>query len=249
MRSYKAGLSRIAVLLTVLVAVQSHGAVSLDRTRVIFEGGQKSVSLVVSNDNKQLPYLAQGWIEDSQGKKIQQPLTALPPVQRIEPGSKSQVKIETLPSVGALPQDRETLFYFNLREIPPRSERPNTLQLALQTKVKLFYRPQALVPKRNAVPFQAQLTLTRVGDRYQVNNPTPYFVTLIDGRNAARNSGIRNFKPLMIAPKSKDVLEVSAAALGSRPLLTYINDYGARPQLQFTCSGDHCKATAVRPAG
>lgn len=69
MRSYKAGLSRIAVLLSVLVAAQSYGAVSLDRTRVIFEGGQKSVSLVVSNDNKQLPYLAQGWIEDSQGKK------------------------------------------------------------------------------------------------------------------------------------------------------------------------------------
>ncbi len=31
-----------------------------------------------------------------------------------------------------LPQDRETVYYFNLREIPPKSNKPNTLQIALQ---------------------------------------------------------------------------------------------------------------------
>lgn len=248
MRLYKTGLLRAALLFSVLAAAQGYAAISLDRTRVIFEGGQKSVSLVISNDNKELPYLAQGWIETRQGKKIQQPLTALPPVQRVEPASKSQIKIEALPSIAALPQDRETLFYFNLREIPPRSDRPNTLQLALQTKVKLFYRPQALIPERNAAPFQEQLTLTRVGNRYQVTNPTPYFVTLIEARSATEKGSLSDFKPLMVAPKSETTLEVSAEALGNRPRLSYINDYGARPQLQFTCSDKHCKAAAVRPA-
>ena len=47
------------------------------------------MSLSVSNQNKQLPYLAQGWLEDEQGNKIQSPLTVLPPVQRIEPGKPS----------------------------------------------------------------------------------------------------------------------------------------------------------------
>ena len=102
-----------------LVAQQTSAAIALDRTRVIFNGDDKSVSMSISNENKQLPYLAQGWIEDADGKKISSPLTVLPPVQRLEPGAKSQVKVQGLPAANTLPQDRETLFYFNLREIPP----------------------------------------------------------------------------------------------------------------------------------
>jgi P pilus assembly chaperone PapD len=72
-------------------------AVSLDRTRVIFDGDAKSVSLRLTNENKTLPYLAQGWVEDPQGKKITDPLVLLPPVQRIEPGEQSQIKVSPRP--------------------------------------------------------------------------------------------------------------------------------------------------------
>ncbi|WP_153070434.1 fimbria/pilus periplasmic chaperone, partial [Escherichia coli] len=89
-----------------------------------------------------------GRLEDEQGNKIQSPLVVLPPVQRIEPGKPSQIKIQALPAAKQLPQDRETLYYFNLREIPPKSNKPNTLQIALQTRIKLFYRPAAIVPNR-----------------------------------------------------------------------------------------------------
>ncbi|SWW02280.1 fimbrial protein StfD [Klebsiella pneumoniae] len=103
-----------------MIVQNTQAAIALDRTRVIFDGSQKSVSLNISNQNKQLPYLAQGWIEDEQGNKIQSPLTVLPPVQRIEPGKPSQVKIQGMPATKNLPQDRETVYYFNLREIPQR---------------------------------------------------------------------------------------------------------------------------------
>lgn len=73
---------------------------------------------------------------------------ALPPLQRVEPGAKGQVKIQTTGSLAGLPQDRESLFYFNVREIPPKSSKPNTLQLALQTRVKMFYRPETLEIKQ-----------------------------------------------------------------------------------------------------
>ena len=66
----------------------SQAAVSLDRTRVIFIGGEKSVSLSISNQNAQLPYLAQGWIENEQGEKVTGPMVVLPPVQRLEPGAR-----------------------------------------------------------------------------------------------------------------------------------------------------------------
>ena len=239
-------LMKTGALVCALTVSQSEAAIALDRTRVVFDGGQKSVSLAVSNENEQQPYLAQGWLEDEQGNKIQQPLTVIPPIQRIEPGAKSQVKIQALPQVASLPQDRETLFYFNMREIPPRSSKPNTLQLALQTRIKLFYRPHSLATGRNAVPFQEKLTLTRTGDRYRINNPTGYYVTLSEGRKTVNGEPISSFVPLMVAPKSEATLEVSAAALGSSPVLTYINDFGARPKLQFNCnSGSDCQATRV----
>ncbi|MEN5283226.1 fimbria/pilus periplasmic chaperone [Serratia marcescens] len=237
-------------LLGALAVQSAQAAIALDRTRVIFDGGQNSVSLNLSNQNKQLPYLAQGWIEDEQGNKIQSPLTVLPPVQRIEPGKPSQVKIQALPAAKQLPQDRETLYYFNLREIPPKSDKPNTLQIALQTRIKLFYRPAAITPTRAqmATPWQEQLTLSKQGDSYQVHNPTPYYVTIIDAAARKSAEGVKGFEPFMVPPKGQHALGVSAAALGGSPVLTYINDYGGRPQLSFNCSGASCQVVPEKKA-
>ncbi len=52
--------------------------------------------------------------------------------------------------INALPQDRESLFYLNVREIPPKPDKPNVLQLAMQSRIKLFYRPAAIVPETPA---------------------------------------------------------------------------------------------------
>lgn len=234
-----------ATLVGALLAPQVQAAIALDRTRVIFDGGQNSVSLNISNQNKQLPYLAQAWLEDEQGTKIQNPLVVLPPVQRVEAGKPSQVKIQALPAAKLLAQDRETLYYFNLREIPPKSDKPNTLQIALQTRIKLFYRPAAITPTPDeiATPWQQKLTLSKQGDRYQVNNPTPYYITLVDASNKKNTEGLKEFEPLMVPPKGNAPLKVSAAALGVRPVLTYINDYGGRPQLTFSCTGGSCQVT------
>lgn len=229
-------------LIGVLCAQQASAAIALDRTRVIFSGGDKSVSMSISNENKQLPYLAQGWIEDASGKKITSPLTVLPPVQRLEPGAKSQVKVQGLPAANTLAQDRETLFYFNLREIPPKSDKPNTLQLALQTRIKLFYRPKAIAVANleTSAPWQEKLTLNKQGDSYQVNNPTPYYVTLVDA-GSKKGVSAPGFEPLMVAPKGSAPLKIAASALGNAPVLTYVNDYGGRPQLTFSCNGASCQ--------
>jgi chaperone protein PapD len=242
------GLLATTALLAGALAPTAYAAIALDRTRVIFDGSVQSVSLSVSNQNKQLPYLAQGWLEDEQGNKIQSPLTVLPPVQRIEPGKPSQVKIQALPAAKLLPQDRETLYYFDLREIPPKSNKPNSLQIALQTRIKLFYRPAAIAPERNAAPWQEQLTLTKQGDKYIVNNPTPYYVTIVDAATRKGVEGAKGFEPFMVPPKGNTPLTVSAASVGGSPVLTYINDYGGRPQLSFNCSGSACAVTPEKKA-
>ena len=234
------------VLLMLSQTGNVNAAIGLDRTRVVFDGSKDAASMTITNNNTQLPYLAQGWIEDEQGNKITSPLIVLPPVQRLEPGKKSQVKVQALPAVKSLPQDRETVYYFNLREIPPRSDKANSLQIALQTRIKLFYRPASIVPSQQerSDPWQKQLILTREADDFQVNNPTPYYITLIDARSSNEGKTSPGFEPLMVPPKGTLKLGVSAAALGSKPWLTYVNDYGGRPALAFSCTGNTCKVDA-----
>ena len=234
------------VLLMLSQTGNVNAAIGLDRTRVVFDGSKDAASMTITNNNTQLPYLAQGWIEDEQGNKITSPLIVLPPVQRLEPGKKSQVKVQALPAVKSLPQDRETVYYFNLREIPPRSDKANSLQIALQTRIKLFYRPASIVPSQQerSDPWQKQLILTREADDFQVNNPTPYYITLIDARSSKEGKTSPGFEPLMVPPKGTLKLGVSAAALGSKPWLTYVNDYGGHPALAFSCTGNTCKVDA-----
>lgn len=238
----------VTLLAGLMMTQQVSAAIALDRTRVVYNGGEKSVSLNLSNENKNLPYLAQAWMEDAQGNKITSPFTVLPPVQRVEPGARSQVKVQAAAAVGALPQDRETLFYFNLREIPPRSTKPNTLQIALQTRIKMFYRPAAIaLDKTDAAggEWTEKLTLTLQGDQFTVNNPTPYFITIVEGAPSVKGAAI-GFEPVMVAPKSSLPIKASAAAFGNSPVFSYVNDYGGRPKIQFSCSGATCTSKLIQ---
>ena len=154
--------------------------------------------------------------------------------------------VSALPQADALPQDRESVFYFNLREIPPRSKESNTLQLALQTRIKLFYRPKSIQPTRAqmATPWQDRLTLTRQGDSFIVNNPTPYYISLVSaGSGNADVARSKSFHPVMVDPRGSAPLGVSAASLGAAPALSYINDYGGTRVLTFRCQGSLCQVS------
>ncbi|WP_411754259.1 fimbria/pilus periplasmic chaperone [Serratia sp. (in: enterobacteria)] len=235
---------RKITLLTVLLlgSQAANSAIALDRTRVIYDGQSKSISLNISNENKELPYLAQAWIENSRHQKITTPLIVTPPVQRLEAGAKSAVRISATPEALTLPQDRESLFYFNLREIPPRSEKSNVMQIALQTQIKLFYRPQAVTPKKGEI-WQQQIKLQQTAQGYRIDNPTPYHLTVIGLAEKSTAKTDDGFQPLMIAPKSTGELKSNHF---SQPALTYINDYGGRPVLNFSCNAGHCQVVNAK---
>lgn len=222
----------------------AHAAISLQQTRVIFDGDKSSDSLLVNNQNTTTPYLAQGWIEDEYGKRVQGPLLVLPPIQRIEPGEKSQIKIQALPAARLLRQDRETLFYLNLREIPPRNEGGNTLQIALQNRIKIFYRPAALKNNDLATPWQSQLVLNMRDNRWQITNPSAYYITLVDAQVSQQGPHVASFTPFMLAPGASEMLPGNAANYGKTPIFTYLNDYGGRPEITFKCDSQQCNVIA-----
>lgn len=244
MKTYQKHIISLLVLAGCAAGNVAQAAISLDRTRAIYVGDAKSISLNITNENKENPFLAQSWLEDKDHKKITSPLVVLPPLQRVEPGEHSVVRVTKTPQAEALPQDRETLFYFNLREIPPKSKKVNVMQLALQTQIKLFYRPKAIVPKKGTV-VQEQLVINKAGNSLTVNNPTPYYITLssvASDSNKVGGKSLSNFKGVMLSPKSTDKIVLQAAAPDSF-VITYINDYGGHPELRFAChGGNDCRA-------
>ncbi|MCU6274025.1 fimbria/pilus periplasmic chaperone [Morganella morganii] len=227
----------LLIIISLISISKSHSAISLDRTRVIFNESDKSVLVHISNDNKQLPYLAQAWLENDKMQKITKgPIVLTPPLQRVEPDEKSLITLSGTPDLHKLPQDRESVFYFILREIPPKSIKENTLQIALQTKIKLFYRPKK-IEVYSEKEWQNEITLASENDGYRVINSTPFYLTIVGFAGSESEVKTKKIESMMIPPKSSQLFRSSKYAT---PYLSYINDYGGRSIIQFSCNSGSC---------
>ncbi|MEQ5731594.1 molecular chaperone [Providencia alcalifaciens] len=230
--------NKFLLLPLLLVAQNSIAAVSLDRTRAIVEGDSTPVIINIENQSDTLPYLAQAWIDDKGGNKITTgPLIATPLVQRLEPNIKSMIRISTT-DVSKLPKDRESIYYFNLREIPPKSDKPNVMQVALQSRIKLFYRPEPILDKAKT-DWALDLELNTVNDGYIIKNTSPFYLTVIGLAGDKNKSENGAFDSFMIDPFGSHQVKSTHF---QKPYLTYINDYGGRPTVPFNCKSSVCKA-------
>ncbi|EHO0178198.1 fimbria/pilus periplasmic chaperone [Salmonella enterica] len=230
------GLVSFAVGLSLLGSPVVHAAVNVDRTRIVMGGEDKSLAITLSNQSKTQPYLAQSWVDDASGNRSESYLLALPPLQRIDAGKKTQVRIMALPAVASLARDRETLFYFNVREIPPKSDKENVLQIALQSRLKLFYRPEGIKKKANE-RVEEKVTITRQNGKLVLKNPTPYYITL--GYLGRDNKGsFPGFDSVMLAPFSSQ--DFTAKWEGDTLRVGYIDDFGGLNINQYHCAGTLC---------
>ena len=73
---------------------------------------------------------------------------------------------------------------------------------------------------------------------FTVNNPTPYYVIFSNASAQKNGNPAAGFSPIVMSPKTSAPLNVK---MGSVPVLTYVNDYGARMPLFFTCNGNSCQ--------
>ncbi|MEX6257442.1 molecular chaperone [Providencia huaxiensis] len=165
------------------------------------------------------------------------PLIATPLVQRLEPNIKSMIEQISTTDVSKLPKDRESIYYFNLREIPPKSDKPNVMQVALQSRIKLFYRPEPILDKAKT-DWALNLELNTVNDGY-IKNTSPFYLTVIGLAGDKNKSENGAFDSFMIDPFGSHQVKSTHF---QKPYLTYINDYGGRPTVSFNCKSSVCKA-------
>lgn len=216
----------------------AYATVSPDRTRIIFNASAKSVSVRLTNQSKTDPYLAQSWIEDKEGKKTREFISPIPPLLRIEPDEQAQVRLMAQQKLSQLPADRESLFYYNMREIPPKAEQKNVMQIAMQSRLKLFWRPKAIELKEGQFVPLDKVVISRASGTLQFKNSSPYYITVgyigLNGKTLLPGA-----ESVMIEPFGQ--ASQSLAKLPAEFQVGYISDYGGLEMFKVSCN-------AVQPA-
>lgn len=170
-------LTSCAALTLALISQNSFaGGVALSSTRVIYDGSRKEAALTVNNKSTTDEFLIQSWIDDASGNK-KTPFIITPPLFRLSPAKNNVLRIVN--TSNSLPQDRESVYWVNVKSIPAKSEDSegkNVLQIAVRTRLKLFYRPAGL--KGNSMDGWSKLQFTRVGaNQIKVENPSAFNLT------------------------------------------------------------------------
>lgn len=230
-----------------LSAPQAQANVLIGGTRVVFPAKDGEVTVRLTNDNDH-PVLVESWIDrgdvHSTPESVDVPFLITPPLFRMEP--KKEQSLRVVFTHEQLPADRESLFWLNVLEVPPKPTGPqaegqNLLQLALRSRLKLFYRPTGLQgdPLKAPGALTWKIVADGKGVALEAHNPTPYHVTISElsvasgGNNVGAEIG-------MVAPLSDLRLPLHGnsqkPAAGSVVSFSAINDYGAADSYKSTVS-------------
>lgn len=230
-------LTTLAFALTAAVS-SAPASVVVTGTRIVYPADSRDVSVRVSN-NGQVPALVQSWVDDgntqAKPEELDVPFSITPSVYRLDPDKTQVMRLVYLGST-PLPKDRETVYWLNVLEIPPKpsaGSAENYLQFAIKTRLKIFYRPKGLPGSADTAPTQLKWTVTPATDgnfNIQVENPTPFHVSFAEVRlvTAAGPQG----EPLngMVPPQGRLPLSFKApAGAATAPLKVQfktVNDYG-----------------------
>ncbi|MCW7763201.1 fimbrial biogenesis chaperone [Photorhabdus luminescens] len=186
-------------------------------TRVIYMSDKKEASISINNPEKDAPYLIQSWIQD-ENDNMKTPFIVTPPIFKLAAGHENILRIVKTES--NLPQDRESLFWLNVKSIPTsvKSDK-NQLQITVKSKFKLFYRPANLTEESSTA--YKELKFRTENNLLIAENPTPYFISfsyLKTDQHEIKPAGmIKPFSQLSWPLPAKNIKQVSWKA---------INDFG-----------------------
>lgn len=203
----------------------SQDGISLDATRVIFDSENDSVSFSVKNTSSDMVFLLKSTVGDYFTDDNNVPFFITPPLNRIDANNNVQFRINKLDSAMDLPRDRESLFAINVLAIPPKKD-GTSVQIGLNTRIKLIFRPHEINNKLSIDDLPEKLTFTKHTDGIEIKNPTPYFITI--GQMSFNGLPTKGFAT-MLKPFSETVIHEKNVKKLS---FSIINDYGANSSIR-----------------
>jgi len=236
-------------VLGMCLAFPTLAGISLSATRVVFDGTHKEANVTVRNGGQDV--LVQSWIDTDAGPDRSVPFAVTPPLARVT--AKQQQLLRILYEGAGMPQDRESVVWLNVQEIPQASQQANTLQLAVRQRIKVFFRPVGLQGDALEAPQALDWRLTRQGSAtvLSVSNPSAYHVSMADITVTANGQQTLAADSAMIAPGQARTFALAQDLAAGAARLTFhsINDYGAQSEYRAELLPESAsKATAVEPA-
>ncbi|EHB3785049.1 fimbria/pilus periplasmic chaperone [Salmonella enterica subsp. houtenae serovar 17:z29:-] len=214
---FKYSLQTAALLIFTMTSAQA--GVIIGGTRIIYQGDKKETSLNVKNPDK-LSYLIQSWSDAGEKSNAKSPFMVTPPLFRLGGGQENALRI--IRAGGNLPEDRESLYWMNIKSIPASEKRDNinTLQIAIKTRIKLIFRPASLT--KQPEDFADTLTWRRNGDSLTITNPGAYYMNFSTVK--VGNSLVKD--ATHVEPMGSATFAFPAGANGD-VVWTLINDFGS----------------------
>lgn len=117
-------------------------SVVLGGTRIIYPSNKSEVQIALKNKDPHTRYLVQSWVSYPNDAKA--PFIITPPVYKLQENRQTLLHIIFTGDKKNLPADRESLFLANVKSVSalsPDLKDKNTLQFAMKTRLKLFWRP------------------------------------------------------------------------------------------------------------
>jgi len=198
----------------------AYAGVVVGGTRVIYPANNKEVSISVTNTEQKIPFVIQAWIENERHTETSKvPFIITPPLFRLDPEQENTLRIVYVD--GALPNDRETVYWLNAKAIPAsKKTTENRLHISINTRIKLFYRPTTLIA--DAASAYKKITFKTQQDKLIAHNSTPYYVSFA----TLAVGGINIEKPGMIAPMSSLAWDLPTGKKNNDVIWSAINDFG-----------------------
>jgi P pilus assembly chaperone PapD len=213
-----------AVVLMLVNVTMVHAGVVIGGTRFIYGEQLRSITFSVRNTSE-TAYLLNtkvfsggAWAGSDRPITAPAPFIATPPLFPLAGGRENSIRI--VRTGGELPADRESLFTLSISSIPSGRGGPDSIQMAVRSSLKLFYRPAGL--KGDPENAYKQLKWSRAGKHVIVENPTPYYVTLFQLKANGRefdNAGL-------VAPFSQRKESWCGETASCQLYWQTINDYG-----------------------
>lgn len=193
----------IAVCALMSISYGAMASLAADQTRYIFRGDQDALNITVTNNDKVNTFGGQAWVDNIIEKDTRPTFVTTPSFFKVKPMGQQTLRV--IMASDHLPQDKESIYWINLQDIPP-ALKGNGIAVALRTKMKLIYRPTALLKGRAGAEEGISLQ-TMPNGKYTLVNSTPYIFcigSLID--NSGKKIDVDNEsaqKLLMFMPGDK----------------------------------------------
>ena len=237
------------IWICIVVALQCHAALAaltLVGTRIVYPANAKFADITAENAGKQSVQML-AWIDDGDINSTPDTATApfllAPAVKVIGPGRKQFLRISY--TGGTLPLDRETIYYLNVTEIPPKPIGPRAepaLQFAVRTRIKIFMRPAGLPgePVVAARKLSWELNVAAGGAVIRAKNPSPYFVSMGSVKLMRGDAMLADLDRGMVPPwgESEFRADTGVADFSGATAVNYVyvNDYGGPEEFTFPLS-------------